>query len=142
MKFCIIYKYTTTKNKFQLEKDLEQLSSILNDMGHDSFIFDRDIKNWQNIEIPREESSKMVFSAMAECDGVIAYVNHNELSEGMAMEAGYAKALNKKVIMAVKEGASSPRIRSICDLYIEFEYVGDLEKGLEDYLNSAFAVSQ
>ena len=44
MKFCIIYKYTTTKNKFQLEKDLEQLSSILNDMGHDTFIFDRDIK--------------------------------------------------------------------------------------------------
>ncbi|MBP7785654.1 nucleoside 2-deoxyribosyltransferase [Patescibacteria group bacterium] len=142
MKFCIIYKYTTTKNKYQLEKDLEQLSSILSDMGHDSFIFDRDIKNWQNIEIPREESSKMVFSAMAECDGVIAYVNHSELSEGMAMEAGYAKALNKKLIMVVKEGASSPRIRSVCDLYIEFEDVGDLESSLSDYLNSAFAVSQ
>jgi len=142
MKFCIIYKYTTTKNKYQLEKDLEQLSSILSDMGHDSFIFDRDIKNWQNIEIPREESSKMVFSAMAECDGVIAYISHSELSEGMAMEAGYAKALNKKLIMVVKEGASSPRIRSVCDLYIEFDEVGDLEKGLDDYLNSAFAVSQ
>jgi len=142
MKFCIIYKYTTTKNKYQLEKDLEQLSSILSDMDHDSFIFDRDIKNWQNIEIPREESSKMVFSAMAECDGVIAYVNHSELSEGMAMEAGYAKALNKKFIMVVKEGASSPRIRSVCDLYIEFEDVGDLESSLSDYLNSAFAVSQ
>ena len=142
MKFCIIYKYQTTKNKYQLEKDLEQLSSILSDMGHDSFIFDRDIKNWQNIEIPREESSKMVFSAMAECDGVIAYVNHSELSEGMAMEAGYAKALNKKLIMVVKEGASSPRIRSVCDLYIEFEDVGDLESSLSDYLNSAFAVSQ
>jgi len=142
MKFCIIYKYQTTKNKYQLEKDLEQLSSILSDMGHDSFIFDRDIKNWQNIEIPREESSKMVFSAMAECDGVIAYISHSELSEGMAMEAGYAKALNKKLIMVVKEGASSPRIRSVCDLYIEFDEVGDLEKGLDDYLNSAFAVSQ
>ena len=142
MKFCIIYKYTTTKNKYQLEKDLEQLSSILSDMGHDSFIFDRDIKNWQNIEIPREESSKMVFSAMADCDGVIAYVNHSELSEGMAMEAGYAKALNKKLIMVVKEGASSPRIRSVCDLYIEFEDIGDLESSLSDYLNSAFAVSQ
>ena len=142
MKFCIIYKYQTTKNKYQLEKDLEQLSSILSDMGHDSFIFDRDIKNWQNIEIPREESSKMVFSAMAECDGVIAYVNHSELSEGMAMEAGYAKALNKKLIMVVKEGASSPRIRSVCDLYIEFEDIGDLESSLSDYLNSAFAVSQ
>ena len=45
MKFCVIYKYTTTKNKFRLEKNLEQLASILSDMGHDTFIFDRDIKN-------------------------------------------------------------------------------------------------
>ncbi len=142
MKFCIIYKYQTTKNKFQLEKDLEQLSSILSDMGHDTFIFDRDIKNWQNIEIPREESSKMVFSAMTDCDAVIAYVNHSEPSEGMAMEAGYAKALNKKIIMVVKEGASSPRVRSVCDLYIEFEDIGDLKNSLSDYLNSAFTVSQ
>jgi nucleoside 2-deoxyribosyltransferase len=142
MKFCIIYKYTTTKNKFQLEKNLEQLASILSDMGHDTFIFDRDIKNWQNIEIPREESSKMVFSAMADCDGVIAYVNHNEPSEGMAMEAGYAKALGKKLIMVVKEGTGSPRVRSICDLYIEFEDTSDLKEELENHLNSAFAISQ
>jgi len=142
MKFCVIYKYTTTKNKFRLEKNLEQLASILSDMGHDTFIFDRDIKNWRNIEIPREESSKMVFSAMTDCDGVIAYVDHSELSEGMAMEAGYAKALGKKLIMVVKEGASSPRVRSICDLYIEFEDTSDLKEELEDHLNSAFATSQ
>jgi len=142
MKFCIIYKYTTTRNKFQLEKDLEHLSSILSDMGHETFIFERDIKNWQNVDIPREESSKMVFSAMEDCDGVIAYVTHNELSEGMVMEAGYAKALKKKIILAAKEGSSSPRVRSICDVYLEFEGVDDLEEKLENYLNKALAVSQ
>ncbi|MBW6441899.1 nucleoside 2-deoxyribosyltransferase [Patescibacteria group bacterium] len=142
MNFSIIYKYTTTKNKFQLQKDLEQLSSILTDMGHEAFIFDRDIKNWQNIDIPREESSKMVFSTMGSCDGLIAYVNHSELSEGMAMEAGYGKALNKKLILLVKEGTSSPRLRSVCDEYLEFKDMEDLKEKLEDYLNSAFAVSQ
>ncbi len=142
MNFSIIYKYTTTKNKFELQKDLEQLSSILSDLGHESFIFDRDIKNWQNIDIPREESSKMVFSTINGCDGVIAYVTHDELSEGMAMEAGYSKALNKKLILLVKEGSSSPRLRSVCDEYLEFEDMEDLKIKLEDYLNSAFAVSQ
>jgi len=142
MNFSIIYKYTTTKNKFELQKDLEQLSSILSDLGHESFIFDRDIKNWQNIDIPREESSKMVFSTINGCDGVIAYVTHDELSEGMAMEAGYAKALNKKLILLVKENSSSPRLRSVCDEYLEFEDMEDLKIKLEDYLNSAFAVSQ
>ena len=98
MKFCIIYKYSATKDKPQLGKELEQLSSMLNDLGHETFIFDRDVKNWQNIDIPREESSKMVFTAMEDCDGIIAYVNHNDPSEGMAMEAGYAKASKKRIL--------------------------------------------
>ena len=142
MKFCIIYKYFTTKDKFQLEKDLEQLSSILNDLGHETFIFDRDIKNWKDVDIPRQESSKLVFATMEMCDGVIALVTHSELSEGMAMEAGYAKALKKKLILAVKSKETSPRIRSVCDEYLEFEDMQNLKTKLENYLNSAFAVSQ
>ena len=142
MKFCIIYKYSSTKDKYALEMELEQLSSILNDLGHQTFIFDRDIKNWQSIDIPREESSKMVFSTMEGCDGVIAYVNNNETSEGMAMEAGYAKALKKKLVLAVKRGAASPRVRSVCDEYLEFDDLEELKNMLGDYLNKAFAVSQ
>ena len=128
-------------NELELKVSLDNETVWLNRQQL-SELFDRDIKNWQNIEIPREESSKMVFSAMTDCDGVIAYVDHSELSEGMAMEAGYAKALGKKLIMVVKEGASSPRVRSICDLYIEFEDTSDLKEELEDHLNSAFATSQ
>jgi len=142
MKFCIIYKYSTTKDKSQLGKELEQLSSMLNDLGHETFIFDRDVKNWQSIDIPREESSKMVFTTLKECDGVIAYVNHNDPSEGMAMEAGYAKALNKKILLAVKKGTDSPRVKSVSDSYVEFDDLEDLKDKLNTYLNKAFAVSQ
>ena len=142
MKFCIIYKYSSTKDKSQLGKELEQLASILSDLGHESFIFDRDIKNWQNIDIPREESSKLVFTTIMKCDGVIAYVNHNEPSEGMAMEAGFAKALNKKIVLACKKGSDSPRVKSICDVFIQFNDYEDLKTELINYLKSAFAVSQ
>ncbi|NMB91676.1 hypothetical protein GYA37_02400 [candidate division WWE3 bacterium] len=142
MKFCIIYKYSSSKDKSQLGKELEQLSSILNDLSHTTFIFDRDVKNWQNIDIPREESSKMVFTTIKECDGVIAYVSHNELSEGMAMEAGYAKALDKKILLALKKNTDSPRVRSISDEHFEFEDMEDLKEKLPSYLNKAFAVSQ
>lgn len=142
MKFCIIYKYSTTKDKPQLGKELEHLSSIINDLGHTTFIFDRDVKNWQNIDIPREESSKMVFTAINDCDGIIAYVNQNEPSEGMAMEAGYAKALDKKILFAFKKDTDSPRVKSICDEYFEFDDMEDLKDKLVVYLNKAFAVSQ
>lgn len=135
MKFCIIYKYSTTKDKPQLGKELEQMSSIMNDLGHTTFIFDRDVKNWQNIDIPREESSNMVFTAIKDCDGVIAYVNHNEPSEGMAMEAGYAKALGKILLLAFKKETNSPRVKSVCDEYFEFDDMEDLKGKLTLYLN-------
>lgn len=142
MKFCIIYKYSTTKDKPELGKELEQLSSILNDLGHETYIFDRDVKKWQDIDIPREESSLMVFEAVKDCDAVIAFVYHNEPSEGMSMEAGYAKALGKKIILAAKIDTCSPRVKSICDTYIEFDALEDLKIKLADYLKSAFVVSQ
>ncbi|MBU0534849.1 MAG: nucleoside 2-deoxyribosyltransferase [Patescibacteria group bacterium] len=143
MKFCIIYKYQTTKDKSQLGKELEQLSSLISDLGdNETFIFDRDVKNWSDVDIPREESSKMMFSRIKQSDGVIAYVSHNEPSEGMAMESGYAKALGKKIILACKKGSSALRVRSICDAYIEFEDMEDLKIQMSDYLKSAFAVSQ
>lgn len=143
MKFCIIYKYQTTEDKSQLGKELEQLSSLISDFGdNETFIFDRDVKNWSEVDIPREESSKMMFSRIKESDGVIAYVNHDLSSEGMAMESGYAKALGKKIILACKKGTSAQRVRSICDHYIEFEDMEDLKVQLLDYLKSSFAVSQ
>jgi nucleoside 2-deoxyribosyltransferase len=143
MKFCIIYKYQSTEDKSQLGKELEQLSSLISDLGdNETFIFDRDVKNWTDVDIPREESSKMMFSRIRECDGVIAYVNQSELSEGMAMESGFAKALGKKIILACKKGTSAGRVRSICDMYIEFDDIEDLKVKISDYLKSAFAVSQ
>lgn len=143
MKFCIIYKYSTTRDKSQLGKELEQLSSFIGSLGdNETFIFDRDVKNWEDVDIPREESSKMMFSRIKECDQVIAYVNQSEPSEGMAMEAGYAHALGKKLILACKKGTTAPRVKSICDAYIEFEDMEDLERQITDHLKSALAVSQ
>lgn len=143
MKFCIIYKYSSTENKPQLGKELEQLSTIIGDLGdNETFIFDRDVKNWENVDIPREESSRMMFIRIQESDAVIAYVNHSEPSEGMAMESGFAKALKKPIILACKKGTTAARVRSICDVYFEFEDMEDLKTQITHYLKSALTTSQ
>ena len=143
MKFVIIYKYKSTENKQGLERELEQLSTLISNMDHhETFIFDKDVKKWQEVDVPREQASPIVFNALKDCDAVIAYINHSDPSEGMHLEAGYAKALGKKIILCVKKGENSGRLKPICDSYFEFKDFEDLQIQLTDYLNKAFAVSQ
>jgi nucleoside 2-deoxyribosyltransferase len=104
--------------------------------------FDKDIKKWRDVDIPRDESSPIVFKQLKECDFVIAYVNHSQPSEGIHLEAGYAKALNKKIILCVKKGEHAGRLKPISDVYIEFSDFDDLEDQLVSYLKSAEAESQ
>ena len=139
MKFVIIYKYKSTEDKYGLERELEQLSTMVSCLDHyETFIFDKDVKKWRDIDVPREQASPIVFKELKECDAVIAYVNHSEPSEGMHLEAGYAKALGKKIILCVKKGKSSGRLKPISNVFIEFKDFEDLETQLTSYLNKNF----
>lgn len=136
MKFVIIYKYKSTEDKHELERELEQLSTMISCMdGYETFIFDKDIKKWRDVDIPREQASPIVFKELKECGAVIAYINHSEPSEGMHLEAGYAKALGKKIILCLKKGESAGRLKPISDVFIEFGDFKDLETQLTSYLN-------
>ena len=113
MKFVIIYKYKSTDDKHELERELEQLSTLISCLdGHETFIFDKDVKKWQEVDVPREQASPIVFKELKECDAIIAYINHSNPSEGVHLEAGYAKALGKKIILCVKKGESPKLIES------------------------------
>ncbi|MFC1624939.1 nucleoside 2-deoxyribosyltransferase [Patescibacteria group bacterium] len=143
MKFVIIYKYKSTEDKHELERELEQLSTLISTLdSHETFIFDKDVKKWQEVDVPRDQASLIVFKELKECDAVIAYINHSNPSEGMHLEAGYAKALGKEIILCVKKGESTGRMRPISDTFIQFKDFEDLKKQLTDYLNKAVAVSQ
>jgi nucleoside 2-deoxyribosyltransferase len=143
MKFVIIYKYKSTEDKHELERELEQLSTLISNINHhETFIFDKDVKKWQEVDVPREQASPIVFKELHECDAVISYINHSNPSEGMHLEAGYAKALGKKIILCVKKGESSGRIKPIADVFMQFKDLEDLKNQLIDYLNKAEAVSQ
>ena len=136
MKFVIIYKYKSTDDKHELERELEQLSTLISCLdGHETFIFDKDVKKWQEVDVPREQASPIVFKELKECDAIIAYINHSNPSEGMHLEAGYAKALGKKIILCVKKGESPGRMKAISDVYIQFKDFEDLKTQLTNYLN-------
>jgi hypothetical protein len=65
-------------------------------------------------------------------DVFFAFVESNEKSEGLLLEAGYAKAQNKKIILAIKKDVNLRFLRAIADSIVEFEDMNDLKEKMKD----------
>lgn len=139
MKFYLAYKFLG-QDKNELRSFLEEISTVIHNLGHDSFCHFRDIQKWRGTD-KEDNPSQIIFEAFKEVeksDAVLAFVEINEKSEGMLLEIGYAKALNKKIILAIKKSLDKDFlrfVRGIADLVIEYESLTDLKKQLECFLN-------
>ncbi|MBL7159920.1 nucleoside 2-deoxyribosyltransferase [Candidatus Microgenomates bacterium] len=119
MKIFISYKFRGV-DKADLRKKLEQLSSILENNGDQTFIYFRDGKNWEEKNYPPKKAFRETFAAIKKCDALLAFVEHPEKSEGMLLELGYAKALDKKIILLISQNCSKPDLEALADQVIEF----------------------
>jgi nucleoside 2-deoxyribosyltransferase len=68
---------------------------------------------------------------LKKCDAVVGVVFHKQISQGMLLEYGYAKALNKKTILLVYDKCPSPVLEHLSDKVIRFKNKEDLEKKLK-----------
>ncbi|MBI2628499.1 nucleoside 2-deoxyribosyltransferase [Candidatus Pacearchaeota archaeon] len=64
------------------------------------------------------------------CDVII--VEASEKARGVYFETGYAKALNKKVIVIHKKGTEANLLEAMSDIKIEYENFEDLREKLMD----------
>jgi nucleoside 2-deoxyribosyltransferase len=133
MRFYIAYKFLGA-DKEKLKATLNNLSSIIEESGHKPYIFFRDAQNWGAIETPVNQILVKAFAELRKSEGFFAFVESEEKSEGMLLEAGYAKAQNKKMILAIKKDINLRFLRSISDEIIEFDTMVDLEKKLKTRL--------
>ncbi len=133
MRYFIAYKFLGS-NKEELKDKLNIISSSIEEIGHIPFVFFRDKQNWGTIQMPVKKIISGAFSELKKSDVFLAFVESAEKSEGMLLEAGYAKALNKKMILAIKKGIDLRFLRSIADTIIEFENISDLEEEIKNKL--------
>ena len=129
MKIFISHKFRRVDKK-DLKHKLEIISSILEKNGHQTFIYFRDKANWQPKEFPPGKVIKETFGEIRKCDAVLGLIDQKEISEGMLLEFGFAKALNKKIVLLISKKCSLLTLEAISDRVIRFDGMKDFNKKL------------
>jgi len=131
MKYYIAYKFSG-ENKEKLKEILSEVSSIIESHNNETFISYRDIGNWGKVSMSSKEIITKALTELRNADCLLCLVFSSEKSEGMLLEAGHAKALGKKIIVAKQKDARIIFLKDIADDLIEFDNFKDLKGKLEN----------
>lgn len=126
----ISHKYWNV-DKLVLRKRLELIDVLLKKKGHKTFIYFRDAQKWVNEHSDPGVALKDALRKLKKCDMVLGVVFHREISQGMLLEYGYAKALGKKTILLICEKCPSPVLEHLADRVIKFKNLKDLAEKLD-----------
>ncbi len=132
-KIYVAYKYGGVDQK-QLRNELEQILSVFEKKGYDTYVFFRDASNWGPANMSYSDIMKTAFLHLTEYDTLFIYLNSEEKSEALLLEVGYAKASGKKIILAINanfEEDSHKYLRGVADEVMEFASFDDLLKKAE-----------
>ena len=112
------------------DKDrIENIRNVLKEFGT-VFVGPADVDNYKTSKMKASEFMKSVFEEIKKADECIFY--YNSKSTGMGIEAGYAKALGKKVIVLLPEKTSiSESLEGISDKIVTFKKVEELKEKLK-----------
>lgn len=133
MKIYLAYRLSGVDEKI-LKQELEKISQVLVEVGHEPFIFRRDVQDWGKKLTDKKYITKACLPEIKKADAFLIFLNSEEKSEGMLIETGFAKAYNKKIILAMKKGLSKHWLPHLADQIIEFEDLEDLENKIKGAL--------
>jgi nucleoside 2-deoxyribosyltransferase len=132
MKIYIAYKLSGV-DKGELQKGLESISNTLTKLGHKTFIFMRDVQNWQPGGMHPDKIMQRAMQEMKSCDAILSIIETQEKGEGLLIETGFMKALGKKVIVASGVNGRGFLLKAIADELIEFGDEEDLNVKLKEF---------
>ena len=135
MKYYIAYKFSE-QGKEELKKILGEISAIIESYNNKTFVSFRDLQNWGEIITDSKEIITKSLVELKNTDAILCLVFSSEKSEGMLLEAGYAKALGKKVIVVKQHDARIVFLKDIADDLIEFDTQEDLKEKLGNYFKN------
>lgn len=111
---------------------IENIRSILQVFGT-VFVGPADVDNYEYGKIKASEFMKAIFDEIKKADECVFY--YSSKSTGMGIEAGFAKALGKKVIILLPEKTSiSKSLEGSSDTIVTFKQVEELKEKLKKEL--------
>jgi len=130
MKAYIAYKFRGEDSSILKEK-LLKIDEIVKNLGFETFIFQRDIKNWSSDVIDSKIVVDNFVEELKKSDVLVCYIDSDDKSEGLLLECGYFKGLGKKVVLVVKKGVRYVLLRELVDDVIEFESLDEVKEELK-----------
>ena len=132
MKIYLAYKLSD-RNLEEVKERLLEIDKVVKKLGHETFIFVRDIQNWKPNGEPKLIMEKAMEN-MRKCDAILSIIETQEKGEGLLLESGYMKALGKKVIVASKPEGRAVLLKGMADGVFEFNDMKEFEEKLKKAL--------
>jgi len=130
MKIFLSYRFTGEKIE-ELKQIIGKICSSIEKSGHNHYCSFNSGDFYKSNKFTNKQIFEHALNELNGSDCILAFVKTEEKSEGMLLEIGYAKAKNKKFILAIKKGIKTTFLREIADRVIEFNDIEDLTKQLE-----------
>jgi hypothetical protein len=139
MRFYVAYKHLG-EDETKLREILEDIADQIKSSGHSSFIYFRDIQKWnsKSLHLSPKQLIMKGFNKLQKCDALLIIVGSKEKSEGMLLEIGYAKALRKKILLAIDKKLDINElrfVRGISDYTVTYSDVKNLKIKIRTLLN-------
>ena len=99
---------------------IEQLSAALELAGYRSFCVARDLEQWGNVSLTPQKMMTLTFEQIEQADIVV--LDMSEKGVGLGIEGGYAKALDKKLIITLDSKSElSTTMQGIADTVLIYD---------------------
>lgn len=135
MKTYLAIKYhPDARNRDKIEK----ISEVLKSCSIETFCMFRDKEKWGKVKFDPKELMQMTFEAIDESDFVL--VELTETGYGTGIEAGYAYACKKPIVVVAEKGSNiTPTLAGIADevfLYNKIEEINELKILRKSYVRN------
>lgn len=122
MKVYIAIKHHSDNRNKEL---IETISERLFQQGIESCCLSRDIEDWGNIILSPEELMKFAFEHILQSDFIV--MEMSEKGVGLGIEAGYAYANNKPIIVLINDKCKlSKTMKGIAKEVISYDVIHDV----------------
>ncbi|MEJ0053370.1 MAG: nucleoside 2-deoxyribosyltransferase [bacterium] len=110
---------------------IESICRAIESAGIKTVVMVRDYEGWGQTRIAPGDMMPIAFRAIDDCDIVI--IEFSEKGTGLGIEAGYAYAKGKPVLVIAREGAEiSETLEGIASRVMFYRKPEDIQRSLED----------
>ena len=118
---------------------INSIDETLQNAGIQTVCIVRDIEKWGNIRLSSQELMKITFEEIDKSDFVV--LEMSEKGVGLGIEAGYAVAKNKPLIILIKNGLKlSNTMLGVADIVIHYDHPREIKIPLHNKVHATDAM--